>query len=195
MSKAYLNRKSVDKRPEGDFYSTPKSLVWVYEDVIKKEFSGDLVLEPAAGMGAISEELHHRFLFDVVNSRDIVNGEDYTDPEQGKEFTQVITNPPFSLWDDFVLKAKTHCKKFAFIGRVNYFASVGRYEKLLFKNLKSVHVFNRMVDYRTPYRTDGLFHVGGLVTGWFLWDMEYEGKATIEQLDVQTYAKLGAYKG
>ena len=29
MGKAYANRKDKESRPEGDFYSTPKSLVWV----------------------------------------------------------------------------------------------------------------------------------------------------------------------
>lgn len=41
---------------------------------------------------------------------------------------------------------------------------------------------------------DGLFHVGAMATGWYLWDMTYTGDPTIHVVDVQKYAKLGGYK-
>ena len=106
----------------------------------------------------------------------------------------VITNPPFSLWDKFVVKAKSHCKKFMFIGRLNYFGTNNRFQSGLWKNLKAVYPFNRYVDYQTPYREDGLFHVGAMATAWFLWDMKYIGEPKIRVLDIQKYAKLGNFK-
>ena len=64
--KAYANRKPKSERPKGDFYSTPKSLVWAAEDIIKYEFSiFDFILEPCAGHGAISKELE-KMRMDVV---------------------------------------------------------------------------------------------------------------------------------
>lgn len=117
---------------------------------------------------------------------------DYLTAHFAQEY--IITNPPFSLWDEFVLKAKSHCKKFMFIGRLNYFGTFGRYEKGLWDNLKWILPFNRYIDYRTPYREDALFHVGSQATAWFLWDIEYEGYPMTQVLDVQKYAKLGAYK-
>lgn len=39
MGKAYANKKTIGKRPKGDFYETPKSLVWVASEIIHSEFS------------------------------------------------------------------------------------------------------------------------------------------------------------
>ena len=201
--KAFANRKKKKDRPKGDFYSTPKSLVWVVKDIIKIEFNHHLnILEPCCGKLAISEELKG-YKYTVINNdlysyNKFVYKSDYLKIDTktvGMSFNkQVITNPPFSLWDEFVLKAKTHCKKFMFIGRLNYFGTYGRHEKGLWNNLKAVFPFNRYVDYRTPYREDGLFHVGSQATAWFLWDMDYVGLPIMKVLDVQKYAKLGAYK-
>lgn len=199
--KAYANCKPKNERPKGDFYSTPKSLVWVAEDIIKSEFKDNIIIDPAMGIGAILEalaEIRHSAC-DVGS--DLYFGKtkiDYLHPGRYKVFINtsyyVITNPPFSLWDEFVMKAKTHCKKFMFIGRLNYFGTQSRLESGIFNNLKAVYPFSRYVDYRTPYRIDGLFHVGAMATAWFLWDMEFKGYPIIKQLDVQKYATLGGYK-
>lgn len=191
--KAYANKKKKSERPIGDFYSTPKSLVWTCEDIIKHEFStSDSIYEPCSGDGAISETLRE-LGFCVIENDLYRGGVDYLTNETSLCF--VITNPPFSLWDDFVNKAKSHAKKFMFIGRLNYFGTYGRYTSGIWSNLKSIHVFNRYVDYQTPYRSDGLFHVGAMSTGWFLWDMSFFGDPTIHTIDVQKYAKLGNFKG
>jgi hypothetical protein len=81
-----------------------------------------------------------------------------------------------------------------FIGRLNYLSTNSRYKSNLWNNLKSIYIFNRYVDYQTEFRDDGLFNVGAMATGWFLWDMNYNGKPNIEFIDVQEYAKLGNYK-
>ena len=199
--KAYANKKKKEDRPEGDFYSTPKSLVWVAEEIIKREFPKDsAILEAASGENLIARVLNE--LDYIVITNDLFNEaakfrQDYTrlpDYVWIINIKHVITNPPFSLWDEFVNKAKTHCRKFMFIGKLNFFGTTSRHESGIWNNLKAVYPFNRYVDYRTPYREDGLFHVGALATGWFLWDMDYTGKPTVDVLDVQEYAKLGAYK-
>jgi hypothetical protein len=110
------------------------------------------------------------------------------------DFAQIITNPPFNLWDDFVLKAKKETEKLLVIGRLNYFGTTSRFNNGIWNNLKSVHCFNRYIDYRTPLRNDGLFNVGAMATAWFLWDSNYEGTPELNFLDVQNYAKLGNIK-
>jgi hypothetical protein len=193
--KSYANRLKKEDRPRGDFYSTPKSLIWVARDIIKKEFQGSGILEPCSGEDAISSALRKDYC--LVATNDL-----YYPSDQNNDYLKrvwfnwyIITNPPFSLWDEFVIKAKEHCKKFMFIGRLNYLGTASRLKNGIWNNLKAIYPFNRYVDYRTPYREDGLFHVGAMATAWFLWDMSYTGKPTIEILDVQKYAKLGNYKG
>lgn len=194
--KAYAHKSGQRK---GDLYHTPKSLVWVAEDIIKREFS-DNILEPSAGQSnfPIWEALTCDFniqtycndLFDPETGDDYL----YSYDELFNTFFEVITNPPFSLWDEFVLKAKTHCNKFMFIGRLNYFGTQSRLKKGIWDNLKGIYPFSRYVDYQTPYRGDGLFHVGAMATAWFLWDMEYEGNIDFQILDVSKWAKLGAFR-
>jgi len=182
---------------KGDLYYTPKSLVWTADHIIKREFTGD-ILEPCAG-------IDHFPICEVLNLDIGIRtfGNDLFDRHTGKNyleenkrfnaFDEVITNPPFSLWDDFILKAKTHCKKFMFIGRLNYYGTQSRVKKGIWNNLKGFYPFSRYVDYQGPYREDGLFHVGYLATAWFLWDMEYTGGLDFEILDVSKWAKLGPF--
>ena len=190
----FASKKKLDDRPKGDKYMTPKSLIWTAKDIIDSEFpAGVEILEPCCGDSAISEELEDRYKL-IENDLYGVFGKDYLTDKFFLNFNYVITNPPFSLWDEFINRAKDHCLKFMFIGRLNYFGTNSRYQGDIWKYLKSVSIFNRYVDYQTGYRKDGNFHLGSQSTAWFLWDVEYRGKPEINILDVQKYATLGAYK-
>lgn len=205
--KAFHNRKSKEQRPEGDFYSSQPSLIWVAWPLIKKEFKRNLILEPCSGMGALSDTLRQ---YCAVETNDLFYQqacfhEDYLETNIFKNHKQIITNPPFSKWDDFVLKAKTHCEKFMFIGKANFYGAASRSlipefplekekkRKEIWKNIKHVAFFNRYIDYQTPYRQDGLFHLGGLQTAWFLWEVGFTDIPTFSILDIDRYAKLGQY--
>lgn len=196
MSKAYAHKTG---NRLGDLYDTPKSLIWVAEDIIKDEFGTEIIYDPACGNYAILQALAEiensacNIGTDLYNTNQPIN---YLSDEYSgfvNSFKYIITNPPFSLWDEFVLKAKTHCKKFMFIGRLNYFGTNGRYRFEIWNNLKAIYPFNRYIDYQTPYREDGLFHVGAMATAWFLWDMKYTEMWKGHVLDVQKYARLGNF--
>lgn len=192
--KAYAHRKSFEDRPKGDFYATPRSLFWEVSDVVEREFDNRYpVLEPASGTNILVEELE-KLQFPVHDNDLYFGGIDYTASLLLDSYKQVITNPPFSQWDAFVQKAKSHAEKIMMIGRLNYFGTNSRLQSGIWDHLKSVHIFNRYVDYQTPPRTDGLFHVGAMATGWFLWDMNYDGNPTIHFVDVQKYAQLGGFR-
>jgi len=192
--KAYANCKSVNDRREGDFYATPKSLIWVAKGIIYQEFPLDQpILEPCSGKNSISDELIKMGYAVVIN--DLYNdGIDYLLFNQFIEYKYIITNPPFSLWDEFIFKAKSHVNKLLSIGRLNYLGTNNRFLSGIWNNLKSIYTFNRYVDYQTLPRDDGLFNVGAMATGWFLWDKDYSDAPTIHILDVQKYAQLGNFK-
>ena len=193
--KAYFNRKEEADRPLGDFYSTPMSLVWELNKKIHIPTDMD-ILEPCAGQGAIVKALQ-KDGFTNITSFDLYQGENRQDfLTYRKQHDVIYTNPPFSLFDAFVEHGKKLAKrKLIVLGRLNYFASVGRYQKNLWKGLTHVYPFVRMIDYRTPYRDDGLFNVGGLVTGWFVFDKEATNQhPEVHLIDVQPYAKLGQFK-
>lgn len=186
--KAYANRKKVVDRPVGDLYHTPKSLV---RELLDRETLHN-PWECACGSGAITDVLDEREI--SYKATDLYYGSDFLEttlPYHG----DIFTNPPFSLWDKFVTKAKeVSSGKTILLGRTNYFGTQSRFESGIWDELKTIYVFTRYVDYQTPLRDDGLFHVGALCTGWFVWEKGYSEKPNIEFIDVQKYAKLGAFK-
>jgi len=199
IGKAYASKKKKADRPIGDGYNTPRSLVWIAEDIIKKEFRGKDILEPCCGKRPISEELE-KMGYDVFDN-DLyekflltITTYNYLEQNYFNRWKYIITNPPFTDWDDFVLKAKTHCRKFMFIGKTDFFSAHKRNVTGLWKHLKYVYIFDRKVDLQGSLRDDGLFHVGMANHAWFLWDMKYNGEPRIRILDVQKYAKLGQFK-
>jgi len=199
IGKAYANRKPEDKRPESDFYSTPISLVW---ELLKLPIMDNIktVLEPACGENAISDQLAEAGK--KVISTDIRTGCDFlTDKKYDNIYPvadAIITNPPFSLFDEFVTKAKHISPIVIMIAKTNFFGAYQRNANGIWKDLSHVYIFNRQVDYRTPYRNDGCFNVGNLITGWFVWEKgwsEKHGENWLTSIiDVQKYATLGQIK-
>lgn len=190
MGKAYANRKKESDRPESDYYCTPKSLVWelLKPDVLK---GCKNILEPCCGTYSMSEELKKAGF--NVTAKDIKYGDDFLESEyEYGAFDAVVTNPPFSRFDDIINKAKNTAKKVVMIGKTNFFGAYGRHKEGLWKGLKEVYIFNRQLDYRTPQREDGMFYVGNLVTCWMVWDADWKADWwSTKIIDVQKYATLG----
>lgn len=192
MGKNYANRKPVEERPESDFYITPRSLVW---ELLKLNLirQTETIYGPAAGSEVIVSELVKQGYYNVVSDDIRTTGKDFL--QCTDHYDVICENPPFSLFDEFVLKAKQCSDHVIFIAKTNFFGAYKRQQMGVWDNLKSVHIFNRQVDYRTPTRDDGLFHVGNLITGWFEWDSSWDKpywKTSV--LDVNKYAKLGQFK-
>ena len=190
--KNYANRKPLDQRPEADFYGTPISLVWELAKTGVLDKMSTPIYEPASGEGAIAHTLKDMG-FSVIEDDIRTTGKDFLQYEE--KHGCIVTNPPFSLFDDFVMKAKEVSPLVIMIAKTNFFGAYKRNETGVWKNLREVHIFNRQVDYRSPKRKDGLFHVGNLITGWFVWDRDWkEDYWKTHIMDVQKYAKLGGVK-
>ena len=192
VGKSYATRKEKTKRPESDFYSTPISLVW---ELLKTGVLDGVktILEPCCGEKAISNQLEARGY--IVTSKDIKTGNDFLlDEYDYGSYDAIVTNPPFSLWTEIIEKAKKTSPLVVAIGKTNFFGVHSRNNNDFWRHLKEIYIFDRQVDYQSPFRQDGLFCVGCLVTAWFVWDMNYNGNPEIKFIDVNKYAKLGSYK-
>lgn len=185
MGKDYVRKKS-----DHDNYQTPRPLTWELLKLGLFDYN-KTVLEPACGKNAIVGELEKYWekLSDVyysdinLNNYKAMNFFDLT-----QKFDQIITNPPFSLFDSFVLKAKEIAKeKIAFIGKTNFFGAEKRNRIGIWKHLKYLYIFNRQVDYRY-FREDNKMVAGNLITGWFIWDMSWQENYWMTSIiDVQKY--------
>jgi hypothetical protein len=190
MGKAYANRKAEKQRPESDFYRTPECLTWelIGLHVLDRDVP---IYEPMVGDGAISKVLWaHEFSVTCDDIR--TTGRNFLEFE-GK-VPVIVTNPAFSIFTETVQKCKEVCTdKFILLGKTNFFAAHNRTVAKTWEGLKDVWVFDRQVDYRTPKNKKGHFCVGNLVTGWMLWERNWESPARLHILDVNKYATMGSY--
>ncbi len=182
--------KTASRKPvkDNDFFNTPRILT---EKLVELEKFKNID-EVACGNNSIVDVLEDYGY--IVNATDLDTGHDFLKATDLRRKNHLITNPPFYLWDKFVLKAKElQYKKFAFIGKLNYYGSNSRYENKIFQGLKTIYAFDRQIDYQCPKRIDNLYHVGALITGWFIWERNYKGPAEIKHVTIQDGAKLGAF--
>ena len=185
--KSYACRKKEEERPQADFYQTPRPLTWELMKLDLFDFNKK-VLEPSCGKGAITNILKENFKSKNVFEGDIKKGQDFLNQRYKQKIDYVVTNPPFSLFDEFVTQAKRIAiEKIAFIAKTNFFGAEKRNRFGIWNNLKYVYIFNRQVDYRY-FRKDNKLICGNLITGWFIWDMNWKKDYWFTSIiDVQKY--------
>lgn len=170
---------NTGKRHKSDFYQTPYCLT---DLLLTKESLVGTVLEPACGNGAIVSRLprcdeHYDQETDFL--------------KETRTFDTVITNPPFSLAKDFILKAKkVATQKIILLLPLSYLHGKSRYD-VIYKDktfpLKKVYVFTRYPMLEDSVRADGKHETGMMVYAWFVWDKSYCGLPTIDWLDNNDY--------
>lgn len=128
-----VNQINKDRDKKG-FYPTPR---WVTRQFLDHEKFEGSILEPACGDGRMSKVLEKAGY--KVKSSDLYDrgygktGKDFL--KRSKEVDNIITNPPYEVCLDFILHGlKLYKKKMAFIVRLSFLGSGGRYSKLFKKN-------------------------------------------------------------
>ena len=180
--KNFSANNATGKRKKSDFYETPYSLTRKFLDV--EPFDKSLtVCEPACGGGAISTILKERWENNLVSAYDIET--DFL--LETSNYNYVVTNPPFSLAHEFILKAKSVAKnKFAFLLPLSYLHGKKRFDQIYSDKkypLKKVYVFTRYPMLGEELREDGKYTTGMMVYAWFVWEKNYSGEPTISWID------------
>jgi len=154
--------------------------------MVKEKFDYSLTsscLEPACGEGAMVHVLEDYFSKNLTYyDKDV----DFLKEE--RKFDYIITNPPFSLASDFILKAKNVAnKKFCMLLPLSYLHGKGRFDSIYsdreFFPLKKIHVFTRYPMLGDPLREDGKYRTGMMVYAWFVWEKDYRGEPSIGWID------------
>lgn len=170
------------KRKKSDFYETPYSITQHLLEREMFDFSMT-VCEPACGNGAITKILKQYFSPEKIIAYDL---EKNFLTENGS-YDYIITNPPFSLANDFILKAKTVTKKkFAFLLPLSYLHGKKRHDTIFMDKkygLKTIYVFTRYPMLGEPLRKDGKYNTGMMVYGWYVFENNYSGKPMIDWID------------
>ena len=176
MGKDFFSRKS-----KNDDFETPYSIT---HQLLENEkfFYGKTVDEPACGNNSIVRILKKAFNPCNVFSSDINKGKDFLKQPSRIKPDYIITNPPYSLWDEFVKKAKEVAKeKFAFLGRIEFLTGIARYNDRLYSDpeypLTRILLFVRKVnlsfteDY-SALRKDGKYPAGMYHYAWFIFEKQ-----------------------
>lgn len=166
------------KRRESDFYETPYSLTKLLLGVERCVGS---ILEPAAGNGAILRVLraegYHANGYDIETNF----------LTQSRRYDTIITNPPYSLSYEFIVRAKILArKKIIFLLPLSYLHGKGRYDGIWTDRrfpLSRVYVFTRYPMLGEPLRPDGMHNTGMMVYAWFVWERWYKGEPVVRWLD------------
>ena len=170
------------ERVKDDFYATPEHAT---RELLNRVRLYGSILEPAAGQGHISKVLHEYYPNSEIVSTDLVQREDkfnvgiqggidFLTYEYGRNFDNIITNPPFSLAEDFVRKAYSMVNgKVIMFAKIQFLESEKR--KKLFEEypLSSVYVFsNRVNPMRngSPVDEKGKKWASTMCFAWFVWD-------------------------
>lgn len=175
-----FSTNNTGKRRKSDFYETPYSLTWL---LLEQEKLSGSVLEPACGSGAISK---------IVGGNAYDIEKDFL-KEQG-EYDTVITNPPYSLAYEFILKAKkVATKKIIFLLPLSYLHGKKRFDTIWNNKefpLARIYVFTRYPMLGEKLRQDGKHNTGMMVYAWYVWEKEYKGEPIIRWLDNNKYVLL-----
>lgn len=161
-----------------DFYPTPP---WATRALMKYGFSDQerhdmemkMCLEPACGQGHMARVLKEYFL--QVDAMDIVDRgylgivQDFLTIDTSYKYNWVITNPPFSLAEEFVLKAfEVSTDGIAIFARTQLLEGKSRY-----KNLYSLRTPTYVMPFvgRVPLFKNRINRTGSTATSysWFVW--------------------------
>lgn len=168
------------KRSKSDFYQTPYSITRRLLEVEK--FSGR-ILEPACGAGAITAILKEAGYEDITAYDLLLDGKDFL--TETRKFDAIITNPPFSLAKEFILKACEVATRFAFLLPLNYLQGQARYNEIWSASeiLEKVYIFTRYPLLSAHIRPDGKYETAMMAYAWYIFDTRHKGAPTIYWLD------------
>ena len=171
-------------RAANDFYPTP---TYVTEALLERETFSKGILEPASGDGAISKVLESKgykvLSMDIREDDDVygIKGCDFLNETNITNCPNIITNPPYKLATEFVLKAKEIAnEKIAMFLKLAFLEGAKRHD--LFKDtkfpLQKVYVFCR----RVTIAPKGVVpkNSGLIAYAWYVWSKDHKGEATID---------------
>lgn len=168
-----------DGRPEADYYPTPPAAVAAL--LHRQAFGSKEIWEPACGDGAISRVLEHAGY--TVYSSDLF---DRGYGEAGKNFLEtmarpcdtIITNPPFSLAEQFLVHAlNIGVVHIALLLKLTFLEGQARSKVLERSPLETVWVFRKRL---TMTRGGENMTSGGMIAfAWFVWRAGYSGAPAI----------------
>ena len=161
-----------------DFQTPPEALEPLYS-YLKKEWT---IWECAEGNGNLTKGLR-KARYKVFGSDILQNPQsrqhDFLQSDVGEKMDCIITNPPFSLKQQFLERCYSLGKPFALLLPLTTFETKKRQE--LFKKFGvEVIFFDRRINFETPNKVEK--SSAWFATAWFTWGLNIGKELTFETL-------------
>lgn len=140
-----------------DFYATPP---WCYENLEIDWSLFENAHEPCRGDGRIQYFLEEECDLTCTYS-EINEGKDFFEWNEGTDL--ILTNPPFSIAQDFIDHALAHSNTTIMLLRLNYLGSITRHPWWKKNTPTALHVLSKRPSF-TGKGTDATEYA------WFIWD-------------------------
>lgn len=169
-------------RVDNDYYATPPIATNMLLDNFDVRLTGNSFLEPCCGGGHIANAIKEYYGDATVDCMDLVDRgypntkiQDFLEYKPDREWDAIVTNPPYSLAAEFIMKSMKCLKDggvLAMFLKVQFLEGQGR--KMLFDKYppKYVYVFRKRVG---PWRNGEEFDEKGkpwastMCFAWFVW--------------------------
>lgn len=177
MSTLVSRKESYDNNL--DLYETPRKITEMLLD--KLELSKDIkILEPANGMGAISNVLKERGYY--CDTSDLREGVDFLKTVGQENYDMIITNPPYKFAQEFVEKSFEHIKEggqVIMLLRLSFLEGKGRYNFFKTKGLKKLLISSGRIT-MFPFGQEIPKNKGTLAYAWYIWEKGYTNAPTLD---------------
>ena len=155
-------RQPPMKQGSSNDFQTPPEAIWPLLPYIKKDW---IVWEPACGEGNIVAELERNGITTI--GTDILGEYDFLEYKE-ECFDCIITNPPYSLKQEFLQRCYALGKPFALLLPLTTFETKKRQD--LFKHYGvQVLFFDKRINFKTPSGAGG---GAWFSTAWFTWGLD-----------------------
>jgi len=170
----------------GDRYDTPPAAV---SALLTVERLPKKIWEPCCGTGNIVSVLRsagHRVRATDLNARgceDSGSGVDFLQPLDFRcDDEAVVTNPPYSLAEQFVTLALQRVPLVICLLRLAFLESERRSHLLDAGKLARVHVFANRLPMMHREGWEGPRASSAIAFAWFVWDRDHDGPAVIDRI-------------
>ena len=166
-------------------FQTPPEALYPLLPYLKKNW---IIWECACGKGNLSKYLIQKG-YRVIAS-DILTGNDFL-TWQPKEFDCIVTNPPFSLKQEFLERCYELGKPFALLLPITTFETAKR-QRLFKKYGVQVIFFDKRINFETP---SGKGSGAWFATAWFTWGLNLPNTLNFVKLENPNQKRLFEIEG
>ena len=178
------SRRAPLEERRGDCYDTDPVAV---RALLEVERLPHRIWEPAAGKGNIVSALRaagHEVVATDLNNRgcpDCLDRIDFLLP-CNTVCDAIVTNPPFSLAEEFVAVALERAPLAVMLLRLAFMESDRRTSILEGRGLARIHVFRKRLPMMHREGWEGRKANSGMAFAWFVWDRVHTGSTVIDRI-------------